>query len=120
MDNKNKILLIDDNPSIRTFLRVPLSSSFEILEAESAANGLELYQTNLPNLVILDLGLPDKEGFYVLEKIRAKDDETKVIILTVRDDSDSRKKAQELGADYYLTKPFRYGEIVNLINDFIK
>src|SRR5690606_22560925 len=101
----------DDNQSIRTFLKIPLSSRYDIDEAENARSAVEKFNQNNPDLVILDLGLPDHDGFYVLEKIRQQETNAKVIILTVRDDNQSRSKAKKLGADFYMTKPFRFKEI---------
>jgi len=115
MEHKNTILIVDDNPSIRTFLKVPLQSKFNIIQAASAEEAIDMYMKKGPELVILDLGLPDKDGFHVLEEVRKKDDTTKVIILTARDDNESREKSKKLGANEYMTKPFRFSEILDVI-----
>jgi two-component system KDP operon response regulator KdpE len=119
--SRAKILIVDDNPSIRSFLKVPLSAKYDIIEAENAEQAKELYSREKPNLIILDLGLPNKDGFHVLETVRKKqkDYETKVIILTVRDDNISRNRADDLEADHYVTKPFRFGDVYELITNYL-
>lgn len=117
--DKKKILIVDDNPSIRSFLKVPLSSEYDISEASTAEEAKEQYSQQEPDLIILDLGLPDEDGFEVLYMIREEnnDMDTKVVILTVRDDGVSRDKAAKLKADEYVTKPFRFGDVYEIISD---
>lgn len=112
--NKLNILVIDDSPGIRTFLGVMLGEGgAEIYEASDAFRGLELYKFLHPDLVILDLGLPDKDGLDLLPDLRAEqwDKKPAIIVLAVHNDSKTRQKAMERGANAYVTKPFLAEEL---------
>lgn len=109
---KEKILIIDDEESIRRLVRVSLvANDHVVLEAGSASEGLELYYQTQPQLVILDLGLPDMSGLSVLNAIRSKQ-LTPVLILTVRDQIDDKVMLLDQGADDYITKPFDVNELL--------
>lgn len=112
MSGKIKILIIDDEPQIRRFLRVALEPhGYEVKDAETGGAGLVAATSERPDLVVLDLGLPDIKGFEVLKRLREWY-ERPVIILSVRDDEGSIVAALDQGADDYLTKPFGVGELI--------
>ncbi len=120
MITKNTIVIIDDEPQIRKVLSIALESSgFKIVEADNGKNGIVQTATNQPQLVILDLGLPDIDGFSVLAEIRTWTS-VPVIILSVRDSEDSIVKALDLGADDYITKPFNTKELLARIRANIR
>jgi len=106
------ILIIDDEPQIRHFLRISLKTEgYELLEAENGETGLGLCARHSPDLVILDLGLPDMEGSEVLAALREWSS-APVIILSVRDREQEKVKALDLGANDYVTKPFGVDELL--------
>ena len=106
------ILLIDDEPPIRRLVHVSLSSeSYRVLEAESGEAALRLAAQQPPDLVILDLGLPDMDGQAVLQELRQWL-KSPIIILSARDQESQKVHALDHGADDYLTKPFSTGELL--------
>ncbi|HTJ65875.1 MAG TPA: response regulator transcription factor [Alphaproteobacteria bacterium] len=110
--NPTKILVVDDEPQIRRLLRTSLvPQKFEIAEASTAAAALKLLAADAFDLVILDLGLPDRSGIEVISEIRAMS-QVPIIVLSVRNDEAGKVKALELGADDYITKPFGMAELV--------
>ncbi len=107
-----QILLIDDESSIRTVLKLNLElHGFSVLEAASGAKALELVQEHRPNVIVLDLGLPDRSGISVLNEIRSWSN-VPIIVLTVRDEESTKVSLLESGADDYMTKPFSVPELV--------
>ncbi len=107
-----KILVVDDEPPIRKLLRVGLGTEgFLILEAPSAAIAREIIRDDRPDLVLLDLGLPDMSGHDLLTLWRSELIDLPVIILSSRTDESGIVKALELGADDYVTKPFGMKEL---------
>jgi two-component system, OmpR family, KDP operon response regulator KdpE len=107
-----KILVIDDEPPIRKLLRMGLSTQgYEILEAPSGKLSLELLSRK-PDLIILDLGLPDIQGLELLRTIRARDDAVPIVVLSSRGDEVGKVEALDLGADDYVTKPFGMEELL--------
>ncbi|MCA3261584.1 MAG: response regulator transcription factor [Telmatospirillum sp.] len=107
-----KILVIDDEPPIRKLLRMGLSAEgYQILEAPNGKTALELLSAG-PDLVILDLGLPDIPGHDLLQAIRARDERVAVVVLSSRGDEEGKVRALDLGADDYVTKPFGMGELL--------
>lgn len=106
------ILIIDDEPQIRHFLRISLKTEgYELIEAEDGDTGLGLCARHSPDLVILDLGLPDMDGSEVLAGLREWSS-APVIILSVRDRELEKVKALDLGANDYVTKPFGVDELL--------
>lgn len=106
------ILIIDDEPQIRHFLLISLKTEgYELLEAENGETGLGLCARYSPDLVILDLGLPDMDGSDVLAALREWST-VPVIILSVRDRELEKVKALDLGANDYVTKPFGVDELL--------
>lgn len=107
-----KILVIDDEAPIRKFLRISLSGEgYNITEAESGKEGLRLTNSIKPDLIILDLGLPDLDGLDVLEGIRGWSP-VPVLVLSARTTGDEKVEALDRGADDYVTKPFDMNELL--------
>jgi len=105
-------LVIDDEVQIRRLLRVVLESAeYQVHEAETAAQGLTDAATRRPDVVLLDLGLPDSDGVNVLRRLREWS-QVPVIILSVRDDEEGKVAALDAGADDYVTKPFSSAELL--------
>src|SRR5512143_512211 len=101
-----QILAVDDEPLILRFLQYNLRlAGYTIYTANTGAEGLRLADAHSPDLVLLDLGLPDMDGLEVLRQLRRQAD-IPVIIITARDDEESMVAGLNLGADDYLTKPF--------------
>jgi two-component system response regulator MprA len=107
-----KVVVIDDEPGIVDFVQLGLThEGLEVVTAEDAASGLEAIRRVRPQLVILDVGLPDADGFDVLGRIRSESD-VPVIVLTARGDLDDRVRGLDLGADDYVAKPFHFAELL--------
>ncbi len=107
-----RVLVIDDEPPIRKLLRMGLTSQgYDVLEASNGKAGLDLLGQN-PNLVILDLGLPDFQGFDLLRMIRARNESVPIVVLSSRGDESGKVEALDLGADDYVTKPFGMEELL--------
>ena len=105
-------LIIDDEVQIRRLLRVVLESAdYQVHEAETAAQGLTDAATRRPDVVLLDLGLPDSDGVNVLRRLREWS-QVPVIVLSVRDDEEGKVAALDAGADDYVTKPFSSAELL--------
>ncbi|QDK37599.1 response regulator [Bdellovibrio sp. NC01] len=111
-ENQRRVLVIDDEASIRKLLRVSLeANSYHIDEAKSATEGLQMAASLRPEIILLDLGLPDKSGLEVLKEIRAWS-QVPVIVLTVLDSENDKVTALDGGADDYVTKPFSVPELL--------
>lgn len=107
-----KILVIDDEPPIRKLLRMGLTTQgYEISEAQNGKQSLELLAQK-PDLVILDLGLPDMEGLELLRMIRTRNESVPIVVLSSRGDETGKVQALDLGADDYVTKPFGMDELL--------
>jgi len=105
-------LVIDDEVQIRRLLRVVLESAdYQVHEAETAAQGLTDAATRRPDVLLLDLGLPDSDGVNVLRRLREWS-QVPVIVLSVRDDEEGKVAALDAGADDYVTKPFSSAELL--------
>lgn len=106
-----KILVVDDEPPIRKLLRMGLvSQGYDVLEAQNGKVALELLSNN-PDLVILDLGLPDIDGLELLKRIRQRGNSLPIVVLSSRGDEAGKVAALDLGADDYVTKPFGMEEL---------
>jgi two-component system, OmpR family, KDP operon response regulator KdpE len=107
-----KILVVDDEPQIRRALSLNLDArGFEVIEASTGEGAMRAAASEHPDLVLLDLGLPDLDGVAVLQGIRGWSS-VPVVVLTVRDDERTKVEALEAGADDYVTKPFGIAELV--------
>jgi len=112
MTVKDAILIIDDEVQIRRLLEITLSANgFKIIEASTGKEGVTFAASQQPNLIILDLGLPDIDGLEVVNKLREWYLKP-IIILSVRNSEVDIVKALDNGANDYLTKPFRTGELL--------
>ncbi len=112
MKAETVVLIIDDETAIRRFLRVSLDDKlFRLIEAADGKEGLRLAATERPDVILLDLGLPDIDGVRVASEIREWSD-VPIIVLSAREREGDKVKALDAGADDYLTKPFGVGELL--------
>ena len=112
MSEKPAALVIDDEPQIRKLIRIVLEAeSYRVLESESGRQGLSDVALRRPDVVLLDLGLPDMDGLIVLQRLREWS-RVPVLILSVRDGPEDKVKALDAGADDYVTKPFDSTELL--------
>ena len=108
-----RVLVIDDEPPIRKLLRLGLSAQgYEIVEAGSGKGALELFSQHIPDIVILDLGLPDMQGHELLRTLRVRNDSVPIVVLSSRNDEVGKVQALDSGADDYVTKPFGMDELL--------
>jgi two-component system, OmpR family, KDP operon response regulator KdpE len=107
-----RVLVVDDEPPIRKLLRMGLSAhGYQVIEATNGKNALELLEKS-PDMIILDLGLPDIQGHDLLRMIRGRNEAVPVIVLSSRGDEAGKVQALDLGADDYVTKPFGMDELL--------
>lgn len=106
-----RILVVDDERAIRRFLKVSLGNQYEVLEAVNGEETLHAAATEHPDLVILDLGLPDMDGVEVTRRLREWTS-IPIIVVSVREREDDKVAALDAGADDYLTKPFGVEELM--------
>lgn len=112
MANTPEILIVEDDPQIRRFLRATLSAEqFRYHEAVTAAEGIAQAQARQPDLILLDLGLPDQDGLEVIRAIR-RNSQVPVIVLSARGQEKDKIEALDTGADDYVGKPFAVGELL--------
>lgn len=112
MSQEVTVLLIEDEPEIRRFLRTTLPAhGFRLYEAATGKDGLTEAQARNPDLILLDLGLPDLEGSEVIRQVREWT-ATPIIVLSARDQEQVKVAALDLGADDYVTKPFGVNELL--------
>ena len=110
--NRYKVLLIEDESNIRSFVKTILhAKNYQVILADSCQQGILMFHSHLPDLVILDLGLPDRDGLEFIRNIR-KTDVTPVLVLSARTTEEDKIKALDLGANDYVTKPFGTGELL--------
>ncbi|HLN23953.1 MAG TPA: response regulator transcription factor [Patescibacteria group bacterium] len=108
----SRILVIDDEPQIRKFLRISLGANgYEVVEAPTAGEGVTLCASGHPDLVILDLGLPDMDGQEVITAVRATS-AVPIIVLSVRASEADKVESLDRGADDFMVKPFGIGELM--------
>lgn len=118
--NKAEILIIDDEPQIRKLLEITLQTNgFGFKAAVSAKEGLIMAENHPPELILLDLGLPDENGHIVLQKLR-RWYTAPIIILSVQKNEEDIIKALDNGANDYLPKPFRTGELLARIRSALR
>jgi two-component system KDP operon response regulator KdpE len=116
----HRVLIVDDEPQILRFLRPALDAAgYEVIEAETGAAALRDVATKAPDIVILDLGLPDMDGKEVIARLRAWS-EIPIIILSARDRESEKIAALDLGADDYIEKPFSIGELTARIRTALR
>ncbi|HEY7412464.1 MAG TPA: response regulator [Vicinamibacteria bacterium] len=106
------VLVVDDEPQLRRFLRATLPAhGYRVTEAETAAQAVVEASTRTPDVILLDLGLPDMDGVEVTRRLREWSD-TPIIVLSARGQEADKIEALDAGADDYLTKPFAMGELL--------
>ncbi len=111
-DEKELILLIEDEPQMRRFLRITLQGhGYRLVEAATAQEGLMQAATRNPDVVLLDLGLPDLDGLEVTARLREWT-QTPIVVISAREQEQDKVKALDAGADDYLTKPFSAEELM--------
>lgn len=112
MKIRHKVLIVDDEPHIRKLIQVALArADYATVEAENAREALEMLKNERPDISLLDLGLPDRDGLELVPLFKQQSDTT-LIIVSARDATDQKVTALDLGADDYLTKPFDTEELL--------
>lgn len=112
MITRNKVLIVDDEPPIRRLIQAALSrAGYATVEAENARAALDALRRDRPDIALLDLGLPDRDGLELVPLFKQQSD-TALIIVSARDATDEKVAALDLGADDYLTKPFDTDELL--------
>lgn len=113
--NNTTILIVEDDKTIQNFLKVTLKTqNYNYIIAETGLSGLSLFYANRPDLVLLDLGLPDIEGIEVLKQIR-QNSSIPIIVVSARSSETEKVMALDYGSDDYVTKPFNAAELLALI-----
>jgi two-component system KDP operon response regulator KdpE len=110
-ESSMRILVVDDERAIRRFLKVSLGNQYEVFEAVNGEEALQAVVTDHPDLIILDLGLPDMDGVEVTRRLREWTT-IPIIVVSVREREDDKVAALDAGADDYLTKPFGVSELM--------
>ena len=112
---KHRVLVIDDEPGMRSLMRRGLGlAGFEVQTADNGELGLEVVQSYLPDLVMLDLMMPGLDGFKTLERLCALEPRPKIIVLSGRDEPEDR--ARTLQADGFLVKPISFDSLLEMIH----
>ncbi|MDX2181176.1 MAG: response regulator [Bryobacteraceae bacterium] len=120
MRNPAEILIVEDDAPIRKFLRASLSAEdYRVHEAMTASEGMAQWLARQPDLVLLDLGLPDQDGFTVIRQIR-QTALTPIIVLSARGREKDKVEALDLGADDFVAKPFAIGELLARIRALLR
>ena len=115
------LLVVDDEPSFRRLLRTSLSAQgYRVLEAGTGQGAMDSLGHDAPEVVLLDLGLPDMDGLEVIRRVRGSGARTPIIVLSSRGDERGKVQALDLGADDYVTKPFGMGELVARIRTALR
>lgn len=120
MENRKRILVVDDEKGLVKIIRLNLEQDgFDVIEAFNGSQAMEKLRTTLPDLVLLDVMMPDTDGFTVLKMIRQIGN-IPVIMLTAKGEEDDKIKGLELGADDYVTKPFSPRELTSRIRAVLR
>ena len=118
-DEKNKVLVIDDDPSIKELLKIRLEGDYEVTTASEGAEGLNRVVKECPDLVLLDIKLPNDDGITILTEIKRDYPDISVIMMTAYGSEEIAVEAMKKGADEYLTKPLNYREINRKVKESI-
>ncbi len=118
--NKSKILVIDDEKGIRDLIAIGFSKHYEVKTAERAKEALVLIDSWKPDIVFLDIFLPDQDGLETLSEIKNKNKEVTIFIITGEGTLQRAQKAMDLGADDYILKPFNVDDLSNLTGSVLK
>lgn len=120
MSGGTRVLVVDDEPQIQRFLKPSLTASgFRVVSAATAAEALRAFSTTSPELVILDLGLPDADGKTVIAELR-RTSKVPIIVLSAREREGEKIEALDLGADDFVNKPFAIGELLARIRSALR
>ncbi len=120
MNNKYKILFVEDEANIRSLVTTMLETNgYQVITAETCSAAMILYGSHTPDLVILDLGLPDRDGTYFLKHVRA-DSLTPIIVLSARTGERDKVAALDMGANDYVTKPFGTAEFLARVRSVLR
>ena len=112
-NNRYKILVIEDESNIRSFAKAILEANdYQVLTADTCGNGIMMFSSHRPDLVLLDLGLPDKDGLEFIRCIRNQQEITPILVLSARTNEADKVDALDLGANDYITKPFGTAELL--------
>ena len=104
-NNKFKVLIVEDEANIRSFIKANLETSdYQVLCAETCELGMMMYASHHPDLILLDLGLPDRDGMSLIQEVR-ETDTVPIIVLSARSNERDKVEALDLGANDYITKP---------------
>ena len=118
---KRKVLVVDDEPTIRQVVRKRLSKDYVVIEAENGEQAVDMARSEKPDAILMDFMMPGLDGLGACYTIKA-DSETKaipVIIVSARGHELDQKYASDMGADAYITKPFESSDLLNTINRFL-
>ena len=119
-NNKYKILIVEDEAGIRNFIKTNLETSdYQVICAETYTLGMMMYPSHHPDLIILDLGLPDRDGLDLIQNVR-KSDTIPIIVLSARSKEKDKVEALDLGANDYITKPFGTDELLARIRAVLR
>lgn len=110
--NKYKILVVEDDANICSFVRTILEANgYQVIEASTCQQGIMMFASHIPDLIILDLGLPDRDGIWLIRSVRASS-AVPILVLSARTMENDKVEALDLGANDYVTKPFGTAELV--------
>ena len=110
-----KVLIVDDEPHIRTLLRATLNrAGYSVIEASNGREALNAKSIDKPDLILLDLGLPDRDGLELVTALR-QEPRSALIVVSARDETEQKVAALDLGADDYVTKPFDTEELLDAV-----
>ena len=119
-NNKYKILIVEDEAGIRNFIKTNLETSdYQVICAETYTLGMMMYPSHHPDLIILDLGLPDRDGLDLIQNVR-KSDTIPIIVLSARSNEKDKVEALDLGTNDYITKPFGTDELLARIRAVLR
>lgn len=111
-NNKYKVLVVEDEANIRSFMETILETNgYQVLTADTCLQGISMFSSYNPDLVVLDLGLPDRDGIEFIKEIR-KISATPILVLSARTTEQDKISALDMGANDYITKPFGTGELL--------
>ncbi len=117
---RKKILVIDDEPELLALMMEVLEDEgYQAFSAANGADGIRLNEQENPDLIILDLRMPEMDGIETLRQIRKKDDKVKVVILTGYGSPDTIRDAADLDVSEYLSKPFENDQLVRIISEML-
>ena len=119
-NNRYKILLVEDEANIRRFVTALMETAdYQVVTAASCSDALQMYASHIPDLVILDLGLPDADGMEFIRQVRTQD-ATPIMVLSARTDESDKVQAFDMGANDYVTKPFGSAELMARIRSILR